>query len=524
MRMYRFDGRRGWNRIVRDPFVDRCRRGSARPDGRTLTAGVDRHELRQIIAGLSEGVILVEPDRSIAYANEAALAMHGAACLAELGGTIAAYRARFALRYRNNCQPEKYPIERVVAGESFQDVIVEVARTDRPEVRFVHCLRSLVANDRDDNPSCFALILKDVSDQFEAEERFEKTFNANPAPAVITRLSDLRHIKVNLGFLEMTGHTREGVIGRSAYELDVLAGARSRDLALSRLDQGATIPQMEACLDLPDGGNRFVIVAGQPIEMGDEPCMLFTFADLELRKKAETALRQSEERFAKAFRLTPVPTLLARLDDFVVTGINDAFARVFGHGEERVLGRSLAEIGLWVADAARARFEAELVRAGSVIGLEVCLRHEDGAELDCLVSAERVEIGEETSVLMVLQDITERKRSERDLFEAIETVMADTSWFSRGLIEKLANLRHPGGRNGDGSTSNLTVRERQILDLICAGLGDDAIAKRLGLSRNTVRNHTAALYRKLGVHKRTEVVVWGRENGFPISMAGSEKS
>ncbi len=485
-----------------------------------VTADVDRHELRQIIAGLSEGVILVEPDQTIAYANEAALAMHGVENLDELGGDVDAYRDRFTLRYRNNRTPEHYPIERVVAGERFHDVVVEVRRADRPDVDFVHSLRSLVATDRQGNPSCLALILKDVSDQFEAEQRFEATFNANPAPAVITRLSDLRHVKVNTGFLEMTGHTRDAVIGRSVYEIDVLAGARNRDLAISRLNEGGTIPQMEACLDLPDGGSRFVIVAGQPVEMGDEPCMLFTFADLELRRKAETALRQSEERFAKAFQLTPVPTMLARLDAFTVTGINEAFTRVFGHGRDAVVGRSPAETGLWVAEATRARFEETVRRTGFVLGQEVCLRHQDGSELDCLASAERVEIGEETFALLVLQDITERKRGERELFEAIETVMADTSWFSRGLIEKLANLRQPGARDGDGASPTLTVRERQILNLICSGLDDDAIARRLNLSRNTVRNHGAALYRKLGVHKRAEAVIWGRENGFPLQASG----
>ncbi|GLS43610.1 helix-turn-helix transcriptional regulator [Methylobacterium brachythecii] len=486
-----------------------------------MTADVDRHELRQIIAGLSEGVILVEPDQTISYANEAALQMHGAASLDELGSDVDAYRGWFALRYRNNRAPEHYPIERVVAGESFHDVVVEVRRADRPDIEFVHSLRSLVATDRAGKPSCLALIIKDVSDQFDAEERFEKTFNANPAPAVITRLSDLRHVKVNVGFLEMTGHVRDAVIGRSVYDVDILAGARNRDLAISRLNEGGTIPQMEACLDLPDGGSRFVIVAGQPIEMGDEPCMLFTFADLELRRKAETALRQSEERFAKAFRLTPVPTVLARLDSFTVTGINEAFTRVFGHGEDAVVGRSPAETGLWVTALARDRFEEAVRRTGFVPGQEVCLRHQDGSELDCLASAERVEIGEETFALLVLQDITDRKRGERELYEAIEAVMADTSWFSRGLIEKLANLRHPSDGDGDGTSPTLTVRERQILNLICSGLDDDAIAKRLGLSRNTVRNHGAALYRKLGVHRRAEAVIWGRENGFPFQSAST---
>ncbi len=486
-----------------------------------MTTGVDRHELRQIIAGLSEGVILVEPDQTIAYANEAALAMHGAESLDELGSNIDAYRERFSLRYRNNRTPDSYPIERVVAGESFHDVIVEVTRTDRPGVYFVHSLRSLVATGHDGKPSCLALILKDVSEQFEAEERFEKTFAANPAPAIITRLSDLRHVKVNHGFLEMTGHTREDVIGHSVYELDVLANARNRELGIARLKEGATVPQMEACLELSDGGRRFVIVAGQPIEMGEEPCMLFTFADLELRRKAEAALRQSEERFAKAFRLTPVPTVLARASDFQVMSINEAFGRVFGIGEDRIIGRSLDGVGLWVNEAQRAGFESALERQGYVLGVEVCMRHDDGHNLDCLASAERVEINDTTFVLLVMQDITDRKHTERELFDAIETVMADTSWFSRGLIEKLANLRRPSRPEPDPLVPDLTSRERQILNLICSGLDDAAIARKLGLSRNTVRNHGAALYRKLNVHKRTEAVVWGRENGFPVHISGA---
>ena len=41
-----------------------------------------------------------------------------------------------------------------------------------------------------------------------------------------------------------------------------------------------------------------------------------------------------------------------------------------------------------------------------------------------------------------------------------------------------------------------------------------AIAARLGLSRNTVRNHVARLYAKIGVNRRSGAVVWGRERGM----------
>ena len=93
----------------------------------------------------------------------------------------------------------------------------------------------------------------------------------------------------------------------------MLEHAEKPEQAATLLQEGRTIPQMEACIRVPDGSNKSVIVAGQPIEIGDEACMLFTFIDLEPRKKVEDALRQSEERFATAFKLAPVPMAVSTL-------------------------------------------------------------------------------------------------------------------------------------------------------------------------------------------------------------------
>jgi PAS domain S-box-containing protein len=290
----------------------------------------DRRQLQQIIVGLSDGVILVDPDQSLVWANDAALAMHGAKTVEELGATARDYRARFELRYRNNHRLSRadYPIDRVLAGEVFQDVVVKVARAGDADPQWVHSIRSLVLTDQEGNRESLVLVIQDITERFDAEERFERAFNVNPAPAIICRLSDLRYVKVNHGFLEMTGYGREDIIGRPAYEVDVLADAENRDLAIERLREGRTIPQMEATLPLPGGGTNFVIVAGQPIEISDESCMLFTFINLDPRKKIEDALRQSEERFAKAFKLSPMPTIISTLDEFRFLEVNDAF--VFG--------------------------------------------------------------------------------------------------------------------------------------------------------------------------------------------------
>ena len=271
--------------------------------------GTKHRNLQQIIAGLTEGILLIEPDQTLAWANEAALAMHGVQDLRELGRTVTEYRSRFRLAYRNkhSLSEGDYPISRVLAGEVFDEVIVEVTRAEDSDDRWVHKIRSLVLNDAPGRPELLVLVIKDATERFSAEERFERAFNANPAPAIVCRLSDLRCIKVNRGFLEMTGYRRDDSIGRSVQELDVLEHAEKPEQAAILLQEGRTIPQMEACIRVPDGSNKSVIVAGQPIEIGDEACMLFTFIDLEPRKKVEDALRQSEERFATAFNWRRCP-------------------------------------------------------------------------------------------------------------------------------------------------------------------------------------------------------------------------
>lgn len=484
--------------------------------------GPDRSQLEQIIAGLTEGVILVEPDQTITYANEAALEMHGVTHLHELGRTVDEYRNNFVLRHEGSHMLDHggYPIDRVVAGEAFEDVVVVVAHRTNQDRDRTHRIRSLVITDHAGNPDCLVLIVHDVSGQIEAEHRFEQAFAANPAPAAICRLADLRLVKVNDGFLELTGYNCEDVLGRTVYEIDVLERAERRSLALERLCAGGTIPQMEACLTVPnDPGGRQVVVAGQPIEVGDVRCMLFTFADLEPRRKAETSLRQSEERFAKAFRLAPVPTTISIADDHRLVEINGAFTRVLGYQAQDVVGYSTNDIGLWADDSERRQFERELASAGMVRDFEACLRGKGGEDLNCLVSAEIITSNDRACILCSFQDITARKRSEEELVKAIEAVMADASWFSRGVVEKLAAMRHPprpgqSPAQAAASVADLTAREREVLTLVCQGKSDPEIGAELNLARNTVRNHVASLYQKLGVNRRSALIVWARERGI----------
>lgn len=485
-----------------------------RPPAPTL-----RH-LEQLTADLTAGVILVDPSGVIIGANAAALRMHGIAKVEELGATADAYCQRFCLRYRNHnrLKTREYPIMRMLAGESFPDLVVEVAPVGTNEPRWTHSVHDVVMDQDGGDPDCLALVIQDVSKRYDAEARFEAMFQANPAPALILRLADQRYIRVNAGFAELCGCARDAIEGRHLRDLDILAHAERHAFVAARLAAGSTIPQVEAELPLPDGSSKLVILAGQPIEVADQPCMLFTFADLEPRRKAEHALRSSDHRSTTMFRLAPAAMVVTSAEDDLIVEVNEAFVRMTGHSCHELVGRSIDDVQLWNDGALREAMEDEIERRGGVRTCDTRLLPKDGEAIDCLVSAEAIDLRGERCVLWLYQDVTSRRHSERELVEAIEAVMKDASWFSRSIMDKLATLR--GSGVAAPVSAELSKREREVLELLCEGLDDKAIAGRLALSGNTVRNHVSRLYAKIGVNRRSAAVIWARERGIGGRVAG----
>jgi len=273
-------------------------------------------------------------------------------------------------------------------------------------------------------------------------------------------------------------------------------------------------------LPLPSDDSKLVLLAGHPAEMpNNEACMIFTFADLEPRRRAEMALRQSEERFATAFRFAPVPMVLSSLEGHRILNANHAFLQLTDWGHDSVVGRKPEEIELFESSATRREIEKKVSESGSLRGYELQVKTRSGTLVTCLASAETVSINGQYCILAAFQDISERKRTELDLIAAIEGAMKDSSWLSQKIMDRMAALRAGPSKTGvAGPMVELTPREREVLSLITRGKTDHAIAEALSLKRNTVRNHVARLYAKIGAHSRAEAIIWARDRGHQLSL------
>lgn len=99
------------------------------------------------------------------------------------------------------------------------------------------------------------------------------------------------------------------------------------------------------------------------------------------------------------------------------------------------------------------------------------------------------------------------------LIRAIQAVASGEAIFGPEIARRaLAYLTSPRG-NAD-PFPQLTPREREVLDLIAAGLSNTVIAQRLTLAPNTVSNHISNIFAKLHVASRSEAIVQARSAGL----------
>lgn len=140
------------------------------------------------------------------------------------------------------------------------------------------------------------------------------------------------------------------------------------------------------------------------------------------------------------------------------------------------------------------------------------LRTKSGEVHQVITAGEVIDFNGDTCLLDTYVDITDHKQTEEQLKEAIETVMQNAAWFSRSIMDQLAQVK--AGKPTQSGFDELTPREREVLELVAKGKDTSSIASELDITQQTVRNYLGQIYQKLGVRSRAEAIIWARERGF----------
>ena len=152
------------------------------------------------------------------------------------------------------------------------------------------------------------------------------------------------------------------------------------------------------------------------------------------RRRAEELLRQSEERYSQILQTTPAIVVISRVADGMVLDLNRYAEFATGYLRKDVLGMTAAELNPWVAPTQRDSLVAALREHGEVQNREMVYRCRDGAVRTGMCSGRLISIDGEEAMLLVMQDITERKQAEAERIELERQLLHAQKLESLGVL------------------------------------------------------------------------------------------
>ncbi|HYU98526.1 MAG TPA: PAS domain S-box protein [Pyrinomonadaceae bacterium] len=292
---------------------------------------------------------------------------------------------------------------------------------------------------------------RDITERKRAEEALRQSEreyrglfeNAHDAILIIDPELEIV-LEVNQRACEVYGISRSEFVGLSLESIthDV---ERGRIVIKETLERGMS-HDFETVQRRGDGTEMFLHINASVVEYNGKIAIQSINRDITEQKRAEEALRQSEERFSKAFHSSPAALSITLLEDGRLLEVNAAFLRMTGFSRDEVIGRSTLELGLWDNQSQNRLMMAKARREhGAIVDFETKFRKKSGEIRDALLSVELIQLGlGEPSVLGIAQDVTERNRAEEALQsyprQLIEAQEAERQSIARELHDQIGQV------------------------------------------------------------------------------------
>jgi len=278
---------------------------------------------------------------------------------------------------------------------------------------------------------------RDITDRKQAEEalasseeRLRILFEFAPDAYY---LHDLRgnFVDANRAAEELTGYKKEELIGKNLLESNLLPREQLSEAAatVAKLVQGAPAGPDEFTLIRKDGKHVAVETRGFPVKIGDQTLVLGIGRDVSERKRAEEALRESEERYRLLAENTS--DLIWTVDlDLRYTYMSPSIKHMRGYTVEEMMGASITETMTPASiEVARKTLAEELTMKRPERGdprrsrtLELEMYCKDGSTIWTEMNMKflRDPDGKPVGILGITRDISERKQAEEALRESEE--------------------------------------------------------------------------------------------------------
>lgn len=246
---------------------------------------------------------------------------------------------------------------------------------------------------------------------------------------------------------EVYGYTAAEAIGKNLGDLIIPADLKplfqqGLELGAQATKSGEFMPPGEVLLLHKDGSLVPVYSIHTVVCQENQPPLMFSFdVDLSERKRAEEALKESEERFRLLFEYAPDAYFLHDSQGNLISG-NQAAEHLVGYRREELIGKNLLTLPLVAPEQKPlvVKLLSQVTRGQPIGPVEFRVTRKDGVEVLVEIRSYPVTFRGQPLVLGIARDITARRKMEEELSKASK--LESLSLLAGGIAHDFNNLLH----------------------------------------------------------------------------------
>jgi len=247
----------------------------------------------------------------------------------------------------------------------------------------------------------------------ESEAKLARIFNSSPVAMSLSTLKEGRFLDVNEAFVKIYGWSRDEVVGRTIFELDMWVNQEQRAALFATIQERGAAHNFELEMRVKSGQVIQIFWSGAPAIFGGERCLLASAMDITERKQAERQIVDARNYAQTLLAASPIGIITFRADGQTVSA-NEAAARLVGTTVENLKKQNFRELDSWKKSNLLKRAELALATGQEQLFEDHILT---GYGIELWLSVRFVPFIHEgkSHLLMMSQDISERKRAEEQV-------------------------------------------------------------------------------------------------------------
>jgi PAS domain S-box-containing protein len=267
---------------------------------------------------------------------------------------------------------------------------------------------------------CVFVLSKDLTEEQEAQQRFERLFRNNPALMAFFSFSDRRFKDVNEAFLTGLGYSRAEIVDKTGVELGLYPHPEQMTAALNELQTSAHIANVDLQLRRKDGGLIEGLLSGEVIRHQGQQYFLVVMLDITERKRLEADLGHARKLEAVGQLAAGIAHEINTPTQYVGDGVH--FLREAFEGYQRLVSQYRHAVEVLERVGGQESLVSEIRKAEEEIDLNYLDANVPGSFESCQDGVSRI-----STIVRAMKEFAhpdQRDKAPADLNQALQTTLA----------------------------------------------------------------------------------------------------